>query len=57
MSEELQPFKCRQCGSAMELVVEIRPVGTEPGLRAYECPNCHALAVEDVSAAPHVLQL
>ena len=48
MPEELEPFKCRRCGHPMDLVVEIRPLGREPGLRAYECPACRAVAAVDV---------
>jgi C4-type Zn-finger protein len=31
---------CPRCGTAMEEVVSIAPTLGEPGLIAYECPNC-----------------
>jgi len=31
---------CSRCEAAMKEVVYIAPVGHEPGLTAYECPNC-----------------
>jgi hypothetical protein len=31
---------CPRCGTTMEEVVSIAPSLGEPGLIAYECPNC-----------------
>ena len=31
---------CPRCDAMMKDVVSIAPVGHEPGLVAYECPNC-----------------
>jgi len=31
---------CPRCGTTMEEVVSIAPTLGEPGLVAYECPNC-----------------
>jgi hypothetical protein len=31
---------CLRCGAAMKDVVTIQPLGSEPGLIAYECPRC-----------------
>jgi uncharacterized Zn finger protein len=31
---------CPRCGATMNEVVTIAPVAGEPGLIAYECPNC-----------------
>ena len=31
---------CPRCRTTMNEVVSIAPVADEPGLTAYECPNC-----------------
>jgi hypothetical protein len=31
---------CPRCRAAMDEVVSIAPVAGEPGLTAYDCPNC-----------------
>jgi uncharacterized Zn finger protein len=33
-------MSCPLCGTTMDEVVRIAPVVGEPGLIAYECPNC-----------------
>ena len=45
MPEEIR-MKC-QCGATMQLVVQIPPLGGQPGLSAYECPTCRAVASYD----------
>jgi hypothetical protein len=41
---------CARCGTAMKDVVTIPPGTGEPGLVAYECPNCrHVTSVQAAS--------
>jgi hypothetical protein len=37
---DLSPLPCLRCGIIMDEVVRIAPVAGEPGLIAFECPNC-----------------
>jgi DNA-directed RNA polymerase subunit RPC12/RpoP len=34
------PLPCSRCGAAMKDVVTIAPLAGDPGLIAYECPDC-----------------
>src|SRR5437867_3481723 len=34
------PLPCPRCRTTMDEVLSIAPVAGEPGLTAYECPNC-----------------
>jgi predicted RNA-binding Zn-ribbon protein involved in translation (DUF1610 family) len=33
-------LSCPRCGTMMDEVMRIEPVAGEPGLIAFECPNC-----------------
>jgi len=41
---------CRRCGAGIHEVASVAPVGHEPGLTAYECPNCGNVTSELVPA-------
>ena len=42
---------CSRCGTEMKDVVTIAPLADEPGLIAYECPNCGHLTSVLIPAA------
>jgi C4-type Zn-finger protein len=42
---------CPRCGTAMDEVVSIAPSFGDPGLIAYECPNCVYVTSELVQPA------
>ena len=46
---------CPRCGTAMEEVVSIAPSFGDPGLIAYECPNCVYVTSELVHPEEHEL--
>jgi hypothetical protein len=33
---------CKRCGSGMQVVATIAPIGGKPGLEAFVCANCGA---------------
>jgi hypothetical protein len=34
---------CPRCGTVMQNVVTVAPVGSQPGMIAYECPACRVV--------------
>jgi formate dehydrogenase maturation protein FdhE len=45
------PF-CDDCGSAMTLVTEIQRLGTEKGVRFFECAECERSTGVDIDWVP-----
>jgi hypothetical protein len=34
---------CPRCGTMMQDIVTVAPVGSQPGMIAYECPTCRGV--------------